>query len=201
MLPRTFCLMLLAVGFLFLAACDKTTLEHSWADPEAANYHWKKPLALAVFDNDELRSTAEEAIVRNIKRVQAYPSYLVLREGELDDVESAKKRLRQDGYDGAIVLRLVNLEDKVNYRPATYPDYYYHYWGYYDWAWNHAMYSPSYISSDRIIQLETTLFSISDDKLLWVGVSKSKNPASVSSLIDEIAEVIGKELRKQGIVQ
>ena len=55
MLPRAICLMLSAVGILFLAACDKTTLEHSWADPDVVNYQWDKPLALAIFDNDELR--------------------------------------------------------------------------------------------------------------------------------------------------
>jgi hypothetical protein len=200
-ISHTFLLMLLIVGFLFLVACEKTKLDYSWADPDAAKYRFTKPLVVAVLDNDELRSVAEEAIVRNIKSVQAYPSYMVLREGEAEDVEAAKKRLLAAGYDGAVILRLVNLEDKVNYTSATYPSYYHHYWGYYNWAWNTAMYSPVYIQKERIVQLETSLFSITDDKLLWMGVSTSKNPASVSSLIDEIAEVIGKELRKKGIVR
>jgi len=198
---RIVLLMLIPVAFFFLAACDKTKLEHSWADPDAANYKFTKPLAVAVLDNADLRSIAEEAIVRNIKNVQAYPSYMVLQEGEEKDVERTKKRLLADGYDGAIILRLADLQEKVNYVPASYPSYYYNYWGYYNWAWNSALYSPAYTQKESIVKLETVLFSIKDDKLLWLGVSRSKNPASVSSLIDEVAEVIGKELRKSGIVE
>ena len=193
--------MSLSTASLFLLGCDNTKLVSSWADPHAANYSFKKPIAVAVLDYADLRSFAEEAIVRNIMRVQACPSHIVLREGESKDLERTKQRLLADGYDGAIVLRLVDVEDKVNYVSATYPSYYYHYWNYYSWAWNSAIYSPAYIQKERIVRLETSLFSIKDDKHLWVGVSKSNNPESVSSLIDEIAEVIGKELRKQGIVQ
>lgn len=193
-------LILIGATSLFLVGCEKSRLIHSWTAPDAAGYHFNKPLAVAVIDNDQLRSTAEEAIVRNIINVQAYPSYIVLREGELDDIESTKKRLSRDGYDGAIVLRLVNLEDKVNYVQAALPAPYYDYWTYYNWAWARTAYSPVYVQKERIVQIETTLFSIEDDKLLWIGVSESKNPESVSSLIDEIASVIGKELRKKGIV-
>jgi len=199
-LPRAYLAILLAIGFLFLMACDKTVLEHSWADPDVANYQFDKPLVVVVLDDEELRAIAENAIVRNIERVQAYPSHMVLREGEMDDVEKTKQRLLKDGYDGAVILRLAKLEDKVNYISASYPTYYYNYWDFYPYAWNSAMYSPVYVQEERIVQLETTIFSIKDNKLLWLGLSKSKNPESVSSLIDEVAEVIGKELEKKGIV-
>ena len=58
MTSRSLVLVLISVAFLFLAACDKTKLEHSWADPDAANYTFTKPLAVAVLDNEELRSIA-----------------------------------------------------------------------------------------------------------------------------------------------
>ena len=198
---RVSTLMILSMISFFLAGCDKSKLIHSWADPDAGSYQFSKPIVVAVINEPHLRQVAEEAIVRNIKRVQAYPSYIVLREGELDDVEATKKRLLEDGYDGAVVLRLLDIEDKRTVVAQPYPSYYYNYWGYYGRAWSVATYPPGYLLEERIVTLETTLFSIKDNKLLWVGVSESKDPASVSSLVDEIAEVIGKELREKGIVK
>jgi len=198
---RSWLLMMVCVSFVFLTGCPKAKLVHSWADPDAEGYSFTKPIAVVVINDEDLRQTAEEAIVRNIKRVEAYPSYLVLNEGDMDDVEVAKKKLLDGGFDMAIVLRLLGIEDKADYVAASYPDYYYDYWNYYPMAWSSATYSPAYIHEERIIKLETTLFSIKDNKLLWVGVSESKNPETVSSLIDEVAEVIGKELRKKGVIQ
>jgi len=198
---RVFLLSLISVSSLFLAGCDKTKLIHSWADPDAASYQFTKPIVVVVIDDKQLRETAEEAIVRNVEKVQAYPSYIVLHEGELKDTEKAKVRLREDGYDGAIVLRLVGIENKSDYSAAPSPNYYHSYYDYYNTAWLGAAYTKSYIREERIIRLETVIFSITDDKPLWIGVSESKNPETVSSLIDEVAKVIGKELRKKGIVQ
>ncbi len=199
--PQILLMSLTTISCIFLAGCDKSKLIHSWSDPDAGSYQFSKPIVVAVIDDEQTREVAEEAVVRNVKRVQAYPSYIVLREGELKDVERTKVRLREDGYDGAIVLRLLGIEDKIDYASAPYPNYYYSYYDYYNSAWLGAGYSKSYIQEERIIKLETTIFSITDDKLLWVGVSESKNPETISSLIDEIAEVIGKELRKKGIVR
>jgi hypothetical protein len=198
---RILLLSLISVPSLFLAGCDKTKLIDSWADPNAADYRFTKPIVVVFIDHEEIRETAEEAIVRNVEKVQAYPSYIVLQEGELKDTEKAKARLREDGYDGAIVLRLLGIEDRTSYSAAPSPLSYQSYYDYYNTAWLGAAYTKSYINEERIIRLETALFSITDDKPLWVGVSESKNPETVSNLIDEIAEVIGKELRKKGITQ
>ena len=194
-------LLLISLSLVFLTGCDKSKLIHSWADPDAGNYQFTKPIVVFVMEDKEIRETAEEAIVRNVKKVQAYPSYIVLREGELKDTEKAKARLREDGYDGAIVVRLVGIESNIDYAAAPSPNYYHSYYDYYNTAWLGAAYTKSYVREERIIRLETVLFSITDDKLLWQGISESKNPETVSGLIDEIAEVIGKELRKQGITE
>ncbi len=194
-------LMFLGAVSVTLTGCDKSKLIYSWTDPDAPGYRFSKLVAVAVINDDSLREIAEEAVARNITRVPAYPSYVVLHEGELNDVERAKKRLLGDGYDGAVVLRLLSIEDRQSIVAPPYPDYYYDYWDYFGRSWSVATYSPSYLREERIVRIETTIFSIKDNKLLWVGVSESKNPESVSSLVDEIAESIGKELRKKGVTQ
>ncbi len=175
-------------------------LIHKWADPDAAKYRFSKTLAVAFVPKGDMRQVAEEAMVRNIKRVKAYPSYVVLQEGDLRDVESAKRKLSEAGYDSAVVLRPFNMENRVNYVPPAYPSAYYSFWGYYGYAWP-AVYSPGYIQNELVVQVETILFSITDDKILWSGLVQLSNPESLSKLVDDIAKTVQKELKKKGIVK
>ena len=54
---------------------------------------------------------------------------------------------------------------------------------------------------DKIVQVETTIFSIKDDKLLWTTLSETTNPESARDVVLGIAKAIGKEARKRGLVK
>ncbi len=189
---------LLSVGMICTSASGKTKLVQSWADPSVKNYKFSKVLTVAIIDAPEIRRIAESAMARNIKKFKAVPSCTVLQKGEETDVETAKKKLREQGFDGAVVLRLVSGDNKIQYVAPTMPDPYLSYWSYNTWAWPINA-TPGYIKFDQIVQLETLFYSIKDDKLLWSGVSKVSNFRNVSELVDDIAKVIAKELDKKGI--
>ena len=38
------------------------------------------------------------------------------------------------------------------------------------------MYSPSYLRTDTIVNVETLVYDLKADKLVWAGKSESKNP-------------------------
>lgn len=192
--------LVLAVLVSGTIASGKTKLIQSWADPAAAGYKFTKFVAVAVIDHPDLRSAAEAAMVRNIKRVEAVPSGKVLQEADRRDVESAKKRLREQGFDGAVVMRLIPVGDKVQYVAPDFPTLYTGYWSYYNWAMPLTV-APGRVKYDRIAQVETLFYSLKDDKLLWSGVSETSNPDNPGDLIDQIAKVIAKELRKNRIIK
>jgi hypothetical protein len=113
---------LLLVTLMMPAAQGKTKLLQSWADPSAGQYQFKKLLAVAVIQHPDIRRDAEQAIVRNIRRVKAYPSITILAEGAEKDMEGTKRKLREGGFDGVVVMRLVNLDNKIQYVAPTLPD-------------------------------------------------------------------------------
>jgi len=178
----------------------KTKLIQSWADPSVTSYKFSKLITVAIIDAPEIRRIAEAAMARNIKKFKAVPSCTVLQKGEERDVETAKRKLREGGFDGAVVLRMVSGDNKIQYVAPTMPDPYLSYWSYNTWAWPINT-TPGYIKYDQIVQLETLFYSIKDDKLLWSGVSETSNYGDVSNLIDQIAKVIAKELDKKGITR
>ncbi len=191
---------LLSAGMICTSASGKTKLVQSWADPSVKTYKFSKVLTVAIIDAPEIRRIAESAMARNIKRFKAVPSCTVLEKGEERDAETAKRKLKQEGFDGAVVLRMVTGENKIQYVAPTMPDPYLSYWSYNTWAWPINT-TPGYIKFDQIVELETLFYSIKDGKLLWSGVSKVSNFRNVSELIDDIAKVIAKELDKKGITR
>jgi hypothetical protein len=48
---------------------------------------------------------------------------------------------------------------------------------------------------DRAV--ETRLYSVSEEKLLWAGVTRTLNPHDLVELVDEIARAVGDELEAQ----
>ncbi len=191
---------LFALFLLMPLASGKTKLKQSWAAPNAGSYQFKKIIAVTVIQNPDIRRIAEEAMVRNIRTIQAVPSYKVLAPGDEKDMELVKRKLKEGGFDSAVVLRFVSADDKVQYVAPTLPDPYLSYWAYNNWAWPITA-TPGYIRADRFAQLETLVYSLTDDKPVFSGVCETSNPESPSKLIDEIAKIIGKELRNKGVVK
>ena len=197
---RWMLVVLLVIGITGASALGKTKLVQSWVDPSASSFQPSKVLAVAVIDNLQIRRIAEDAMVRNIKRVKAIPSCTVLQKGEERDVEIAKRKMREGSFDGALVLRLFSADHKVEYVAPTVPAAYTTYWTYGYYAWPLTA-TPGYVKYDRIVQVETLFYSLKDDKLLWSAVLEISNPDDALKLIDGIAKVITKELRKKGVVK
>jgi hypothetical protein len=176
-----------------------TRMVQSWAAPGASEYRLKKVLAVAVMKDPGSRRLAEDQMVRSIKKARAEPSYGVLSEADVKDTKGTKEKLLAEGFDGAVVLRPLSMKDRVTYVPGMYPPYYSSFWGFYGWSFS-AMYSPGYTVTDQVVQIETHVYSLTDDKLLWSGVSETTNPEQVTKMIAEIAKAAGKRMRKERLI-
>ena len=168
----------------------------SWSAPDAANYQFEHVLAIGIVKDEGTRQMVENATVAQMKKGNGIQSYTVLAEGDLRDKDSAKQKIQKLGFDGAVLVRLLGAEDRVNYVPGVYPAYYGSFWGYYGYSYS-ALYVPDYVYTDKVFQVETTIYSIKDDKLLWTSLSESKNPKSAEEVMAGIAKAIGKEVRKR----
>ena len=55
--------------------------------------------------------------------------------------------------------------------------------------------------TDTIVSVETLVFSLEQDKLVWAGMSETTNPDKVASFIDELVKGVAAELRKQKLIR
>ena len=51
------------------------------------------------------------------------------------------------------------------------------------------------------MRVETAVYSMTTEKLIWSGVSESMNPSSAKSVVDDVVRVVVRELKRHGIVR
>jgi hypothetical protein len=192
----------LAATLLLLAGCatNATQLTSVWRDPAVATYDYKQIVTVCMCKDEGFRREVEDELAQYIKN--AVPSYKALSESEVRDPDAARARLQAEQFDAAVIMRLVAVDKEEQYVPGqTYavagpygPAY--GYWGY---GWTTA-YSPGYVITDKIVSVQTNVYSLKDGKLVWVSRSKSTNPETIKQLVGEIVEVTAMEMDKQHVL-
>ena len=201
---------LLTLGLLSfgLAACGGATrFSSTWVDPAAGPTDWdgQKVVAFVLSARDSIRLGAEESLARELtsRGAQGVAGHTIVPRDVTEDQDRVRELLTSAGVVGAVVMRVVSQTQQSSSSPGTvwytgsyYPSFY-GYWGY---GWN-AMYQPGQIRSDTIVSIETLLYSVEEDKLLWAGLSKTTNPENIPKFINQLVSAAGKEIKKTGLVE
>ena len=125
--------------------------------------------------------------------------YTLLAGAEPDEAK-ARAAAEQAGVVGVVVLRPVRVDKEISSRPTYSGPVYGGFWGgYYGHGWGSA-WSGAEIRTDTIIIVETLVYSLTQNKLVWAGQSKTTNPANLNRLIENTAEQVGDELVRQGLI-
>jgi hypothetical protein len=72
------------------------------------------------------------------------------------------------------------------------------FWGYYGYGWG-SVYIPGSSSVDTYVVVETLVFSVPKNQLLWAGVSETRNPKQLQQFVKHLVVATGKEMQKQGL--
>jgi hypothetical protein len=195
---RRILIFVVLAGLLATNGFAKVKLVQSWADPSATNYQFSKVLTVVVLENEEMRRIGENALAGKIKRAPAVPYSKI--QGESSDIETAKRKVLESGFDTALILRLFQTREKAQMVAPSFPDPYLSYWCYN--TFNYPINStPGGLHYEQVVELEILFYSLKLDKVIWAGVVESKNPAGALKFIEEIAPVVSKELQKKGIIK
>ncbi len=185
---------------VFLSGCSSTTkvVEH-WTDP---NFDGKLEnlLVLSLNQSNKSRRIVENGFLLELKKrnIQAQASYNLLPNYEDLSKESVKAAISGSSIDGVLVMRAVKItkEDR-NVREqsdGTRYDTFYAYVGEYRPAYD------SYTTTDTTVHMETNLYVVKDEQLVWTGKTESFNPTDVKELIAEMVIKILDQVSKTGFL-
>jgi len=192
-------------GVLGISACSSTKITSTWQEPnkEISLNKLNKVLVVALFQNETSRRKAEDQMVEYLsgKGVVSY-NYLDKNISEKNE-EIIREKIRQDGFDGAITMRLLDVDQEQVYSRndiSMYPSYYRNFSGYYFRNWGYYS-NPNYYLTTKTYTVETNVFSIKEDKIIWTGITKTTDPSGVTKMTQEIGKAVFKEMVKEGFVR
>ena len=126
---------------------------------------------------------------------KATPSYNLLSDDEVKKSSTTKAAIQGSDFDGVIVLRwLGTRQEKEIMATPTYSPM----WDHYSYSWTYMQ--ESTVVQWTVLQLETRIFSVADQNLIWSGTTETVEPKAIPKLIKDVAAVVKKEMGKQGLL-
>jgi len=177
-------------------ACASTHLTSTWRDPGIGPIEFRKVAGIALSQDAALRRVAEDAFVKSVGPQYAVAGYALIPDEEIRDKDKVKARLQAAGIEGAAVFRLIGVDERKTWVPPT---TYSGFGGYYGWA-APIVYQPGYLATDRVVQVETTLYSVSQARLVWAAHSETLNPKSAQETIDGVISATVAAMRKEKLI-
>lgn len=210
--------LLLALG---LASCGtQTALETQWRLPNLKGGPFTKLAVIGVLKNKTDVKGFESAVVQDFDKggVQAVPGFSFLGDKKKLPKEEMEKLVAGTGADGVLIFKVLAVDKTHHYVPPTsyvVPDplggwWDDDYWGYYNpYPWGYWGYwypavqvvsTPGYWKTATAYRVESSLYRVSDNKLVWTAVSDTYNPESGADLASSLSGVVLKTLEKDGLV-
>jgi hypothetical protein len=186
---------LLTFAFL-LAACRHapTLVTDVYRDPSASRIEFRRVAAIALVQDPAVRRAAEDEMVRHLG-TKGVASYTVVRAEDERGAEAVRARLQSEGIDGAVTMRLLSLGEEPLDPRGEVGDSYKAFTGYYGAGPRGAA------EWESVARVETEIFSLTANRLLWSGATKTFSPSDAKQIVSDVARTVAAELRKSGLIE
>jgi hypothetical protein len=172
-------------------------------DAASVTFAGKKVAGLVISQDDSLRVAGEEALVRELtaRGLQGVATYRIAPKEELQNPERAKVWFEKANVEGVVAVRPVSADNRTTYTPATWVNPTYStLWGYYGYGWG-SVYIPGRTERETVVVVESTIYSVPRNQLVWAAVSETRNPKDLRQFIEELVKESVNELQKQGLAR
>ncbi|MFZ4590889.1 MAG: hypothetical protein ACOYN6_07820 [Ignavibacteria bacterium] len=214
--------MFLMAAFIWSCASSYTEISGTWTKPGYTGKQFKNILVVALSNDIIKRNIVETAVVNELTnlKVKCTASENIVdfskiekdKDGKVDTTKRDEiiKKLTDAGYDGAIVLSLLDVKEQTNYVPGqTYyqPSYFGGYGGYYRGFYGYSyntfgvVSTPGYYVETKNVFMETRLFDIKNDDMLWATKSETLNPSSLKDFSRTLAVALANTLIKDNVIK
>jgi len=118
------------------------------------------------------------------------------------DQDAVKKKVQQrvndNKLDALLIITLLDKQKETQYVQGSgftlsAPVYGYPYYGYYGYAYS-TVYSPGYYTTSTKYFVESNLYDVATEKLLWTGQTKTQDPESIEKEAENYADIIVSEI-------
>ena len=191
------------VSVVTISGAVKFTGMFKSPDASSVNFAGKRVAALVITQDDSLRVAGEESLVRelNLRGMEGVATYRIAPKEELARADTARPWFEKAHIEGVVAIRPVSAETTRTYTPSTWVNPYYGtLWDYYGYGWG-AVYIPSSTRKETLVVVETTIYDLPRNKLVWAAVTETKNPRDLRGFVEELVKASVAEMQKQGLAK
>ncbi len=188
---------LVACAAVLLAACASTTMRDAWFDPSARSKPFAKVLVASVGGDLTQRRIFEDILAGQLAAVgvEGVQGYRLLPDGRLTE-EQMRDGVLRSGADGLVLVHLRGVQTRTDVRTTMVPvgpvgpGW---------WGWYGGWVAQPQVIQTRIATIETSLFDVASNRLVWTGVTETYDPASFRREADGLARVIVSAIAAHGL--
>jgi hypothetical protein len=191
------------IAFVLIACTGSNTrMVQSHVEETSVGKPIKDVLIITIIDDHEIRAIFEKHFMDwlTVKGVEAITSAAVLPIDPETKLEKAAIIEVVDKYenDTILITHIVGMsETEVFSRDRQ--RYYRNYYGFYNYAWGYVTWPTIY--GERVqFNLETRLYDVKTESLIWAGESKTINPKTTGQAIGQVVETVMMDLEKNGLL-
>ncbi len=209
-------LLIFFVAISALTACNKTSthISQSYRNPGFEETVFKNLLVIGVAENQESRQAFEDAFAKAIadEGGGAQASWVLLPQSTQLEEEQIRAAIEGKNFDGVLITRLLSVDKDQEYvEPKAYNNprttyyagggglYGYGYYGFYGTTYA-KVHEPGYFETSTTLRLETNLYSLTTNGLVWTGQSETLNPESLTDVIDSMTAAVAKKLKEERLI-
>jgi hypothetical protein len=210
-MKRYFLISILFLSAFVMFSCtgSYTEISGTWTKQGYTGKKFSNILVVAISDDVVKRNSVESAIVNELtaNMIKSSVSANILDLGKIDKnkdgkidtskLDDVRKTLNEAGFDGAVVISLLDIKEETKYVPGqTYyqPNYFggYNYGGFYHYSYGtySVVTTPGYYVEKKNIFLETRLFDLKTEEMIWATKSETLNPSNLSDFSKSYAKAL-----------
>jgi hypothetical protein len=208
---KIFSMALLMVGIMSCGSATKIT--GSWINPDAKGKpsNNKSVFIASLSRNMEVRTKleaalADEAAKHNIKAIKSTDYFTPEFYQNKPTKEQLLSQIKKTGADAILTVTLINRESNTRYVPgsagyAPMPGFRWYggFYSYYNY-WYPYLYDPGYYVTDKTYFLETNLYDVDTEELIWSAQSQTVNPASIDQFVKDYPKKLVARMEKDGLL-
>lgn len=187
-----------------LAACASSPFTSTWSAPGATPLQARgaKVAAVVIARDESTRRNGEVALARELTELGAVglPLHEIAPGIPPDDEARIRAAVEAAGVSAIVVMRPTRVDKEISSTPGMYAGGPYSgYWGgggYYGYGWS----SAPEINTDTVVSVETLVYSLPQNKLVWAGQSRTTNPSNVDGLVKTLSRQSVAEMQKVGLL-
>lgn len=199
---------LLMATSILLNACSTTQFVENWNDPDYRGPALSKILVIGVINREDNRRKFEDEFSKLLttETRTGVSSYSLIpdlkKSGNKEDILDVVEKAQADGV-LIVTTHGVSQQDRVTAGSIDYiPNMGrgYGMYGYYNRS-HSFVYTQGNSVTDSVLRIDTKLYNASTEKLIWSAKTESFNPTSSDKIINELENLVVRDMKASGVIK